>query len=117
VTKAKLRVAIAASVLFADVSQALADECSNMRAQIAQIQSDATLATTEQNRVAAITPLPQTDAALCAAESKLIRDAQAMLGEPVSDCYDAQNTATVNDAINQMYHGANEVAGQMHCPR
>jgi hypothetical protein len=117
VTKVKLRIAIAGALLFADVSQALADECSNMRAQITQIQSDATLATTEQNRVAAITPLPPTDGALCAAESKLIRDAQAILGEPISDCYDAQNTATVNDAINQMYQGANEVAGQMHGAR
>jgi hypothetical protein len=106
---------IAASVFCADSIPAWADGCGDLRAQIAQVQSDAAQAAVEQNRVAAMTPFPQTDATMCAAEVKLIGHVRPLLDEPFGTCFDAQQTATINDALNQIYQGANAAAGQMHC--
>jgi hypothetical protein len=110
-----VRLCIATSLLCANAVPALADGCSDMRNQIAQVQSDATVAGDEQNRVARMTPLPRTDGALCAAEVTLITHSRALLNEQFTECFDAQQSATINDAISTIYQGANEVAGQMHC--
>jgi hypothetical protein len=81
---------------------------------VAGLQSDAARAKTEEDRVDAIRPMPQTDNALCAAESKVIVDAEFLVSDPFTG---QQNPAGTRKAIQGILDGAIEIAGAYHCPR
>ena len=108
---------LAVSVFIApSFTPAQAENCENFRAQMKSFGVALDKAEAEQNRIGRIPRSPYTDAALCAAENRVIRAGH--LGQLASarKCFDTD--AKYNDfksSLDSLLNRQSKIAGLYHC--
>jgi len=105
----------ALSLFTISFTPAQADYCDDIHAKVAQWQSDFAREQVEEARVGLITPMPQTDLALCVVALKVKAEAEELFDSSGDTCYSVPNL--LSDTSKEGDLGMSTIVGLYHCTR